>query len=286
MKLEREIHMQYQKAYARGMKSLEEKKKQRHTAYPTALHTLLSEKTTTYRMDLGRLLIPTNLIVGASGKTEDILLYTREFLPVSEPDTPYADSWRALYKTCFCEGMFAAPVVCYEYLGRFYVRDGLKRVSVAKWMGLSSIAAKVVRILPVCFDSREVVLYYEFLSQYRRTKLYQIQFTQTGFFDKFQAALGRDPGYRWTDADRDQFLKYWTAIEQAFRKSFQDSLNITAADALVILLERYRFDQIIAMDTWVLARVFQSFWKEMYALSFPDTAKAEKGKPAGVLQTA
>ena len=286
MEFEREIHAMYQQAYAQGLKSLDDKKKRRLPVCPAALNTLLDEKMVSYQMEIGRMEIPTNLIVGVSCDTEDSKLYTKEFLPISAPNTSYADSWRVLYKQYGMNQSFDDAISCFEYLGKFYVRDGLKRVSVAKFAGSKIMDADVVRILPMRTESQEVVLYFDFLSIYRRTKLYQLQFTQKGFFDQLQTALGRRPGYYWTDADRNAFLGHWERIEEAFYKSYQDSLRITAADALVVLLGRYSFDQIISMEPWVLARIFQAFWKELYALSFPEENKSEVIHTIGILQTA
>ena len=286
MKFDRELHEQYQNAYALGMKSLQDKKKQRLAVCPAALNTLLDEKMVSYRMDLGVLEIPTNLIVGVSKASEEMMLYTKEFLPISVPNSAFADCWRGLYKKLNADKAFDEEINCYEYLGRFYVLDGLKRVSVAKFMGASIIRAQVTRILPMRTEAQEVAQYLEFLTHYRHTKLYQLQFTQKGYFEKLQMALGRNPGYRWSDSDRTNFLRHWTVIEGAFRKSYEESLRITPADALVVLLNRYTFDQIISMDSWVLARIFQAFWKEMYTLSFPDAGKAEVIQSVEVLQTA
>ena len=286
MEFEREIHAMYQQAYAQGLKSLDDKKKRRLPVCPAALNTLLDEKMVSYQMEIGRMEIPANLIVGVSCDTEDSKLYTKEFLPISAPNTSYADSWRVLYKQYGMNQSFDDAISCFEYLGKFYVRDGLKRVSVAKFAGSKIMDADVVRILPMRTESQEVVLYFDFLSIYRRTKLYQLQFTQKGFFDQLQTALGRRPGYYWTDADRNAFLGHWERIEEAFYKSYQDSLRITAADALVVLLGRYSFDQIISMEPWVLARIFQAFWKELYALSFPEENKSEVIHTIGILQTA
>lgn len=286
MKFEREIHEQYQKAYAMARKNLQDRKKQRLPVCPAALNTLLDEKMISYRLDLGILEIPTNLIVGVAEETEQTLLYTKEFLPVAVPNSDFADIWRSIYRAMLDTEETVDEIACFEYLGRFYVHDGVKRVSVAKFQGVSSMRAKVIRILPVLTDSQEIAVYFDFLNYYRLTKLYQIQFTQDGFFEKLQLALGRKSGYRWSDADRAGFLKYWPTIEFAFRKSFEESLRITAADALVVLLDRYSFEQIISMDSWVLARVFQSFWKEMYSLSFPEKGIAAIAQSVEVLQTA
>ena len=286
MKFDRELHEQYQNAYALGMKSLQDKKKRSLTVCPAALNTLLDEKMVSYRMDLGVLEIPTNLIVGVSKASEEMMLYTKEFLPISVPNSAFADCWRGLYRKLNADHAFDEEINCYEYLGRFYVLDGLKRVSVAKFMGASIIRAQVTRILPMRTEAQEVAQYLEFLTHYRHTKLYQLQFTQKGYFEKLQMALGRNPGYHWSDSDRTDFLRHWTVIEGSFRKSYEEALRITPADALVVLLNRYTFDQIISMDAWVLTRIFQAFWKEMYTLSFPDADKAEVIQSVEVLQPA
>lgn len=135
-------------------------------------------------------------------------------------------------------------------------------------------------------DIREVKLCSEFLLQYHYTKLNQIHFTQPGFFEKFQIALDHNPTYRRTDADRDEFLRVWPNIESAFQKSYDNVLSVSAADALVVLLERFSFDQIAAMDSWILARMFQAHWKELYQLSFPETFAVEAKHTVGILQTA
>ena len=135
-------------------------------------------------------------------------------------------------------------------------------------------------------DIKEVKLCSDFLLQYHYTKLNQIHFTQPGFFEKFQLALDHNPTYRWTDADRDEFLRVWTNIESAFQKSYDNVLSISAADALVVLLERFSFEQIAAMDSWILARMFQAHWKELYQLSFPETVAVETKHTVGILQTA
>ena len=286
MEFAREVHEHYQRAYALGIKNQQDKKKQHLPVCPAARNTLLDEKMVSYSLDLGILKIPTNLIVGADEEAEKTMLYTKGFLPVSAPNSEYADCWRSLYHALHSDAHFAEEITCYEYLGKFYVRDGLKRVSVSKYAGVPSMKAHVIRILPLHTGDQEVSLYFDFLKQYRFTQLYQLQFTQPGFFEKLQHALGRNPAYLWSDSDRESFLRYWPSIEHAFRRSYGDSLRISAADALVVLTDQYSFDQIKSMDSWVLARVFQTLWKELYALSFPGKGIELANHKSDVLQTA
>lgn len=274
MEFEREIHEQYQSAYALGRKNLQDKKKQSLPVCPVAHSALMDEKMVSYRLDLGILEIPTNLIVGVIEQSEESMLYTKDFLPISDPKSEHADLWRTLYRVLHSGKAFSESIACVEYLGKFYVQDGLKRVSVSKYSNVSTMKAHVIRILPMDTEEQDVILYFDFLNQYRFTQLYQLQFTQHGFFEKLQLAMGRSPAYLWSDNDRESFLRYWPAIEHAFRKSYGDSLRVSAADALIVLMNRYSLDQIVSMETWVLARVFQTCWKELYALSYPEKAMA------------
>lgn len=287
MKFAREIHEQYQKAYALATRNQQKNKKQGLPVCPVALDSLLNDKTVSYRLDLGVIEIPTNLIAGVAEESEKTQLYTGEFLPLSKPNSEFADLWRQLYAALLSDEGFHDEIRCFEYLGRFYVANGLKRVSVVKVHGAQTMKAQVIRIMPVRSDSKAVEQYYDFLLHYRLTKLYQLQFTQPGYFEKLQAALGKTPTSRWSDDDRSAFLLHWQKIESAFRKSYADYLNITPADALVVLLRKYSYAQIVHMEAWMLARLFQAAWKELYTLSFPDFSIGMKQKvPAEKMQTA
>ena len=286
MKFAREVHEQYQKAYALATRNQQKNKKQGLPVCPIVLDSLLNERMIAYRLDLGVLEIPTNQIVGVAEESEKNLLYTKDFLPVSKPNSEFADTWRQIYYSVINENAGCGEIRCMEYLGKFYVSDGLKRVSVSKFLGCPVIRSQVIRIMPIKTDCKEVDMYYDFLLQYRLTRMYQLQFTQSGYFEKFQQALGKTPTGKWDDSDRAVFLYHWPKIENAFHKSYADYLNITAADALVVLLEKYSYAQITHMDQWVLARILQASWKELYTLSSPDFSLKENNAIPEKLQTA
>lgn len=287
MKFAREVHEIYQQAYALATASLTKAKKKGTPLCPVALNTLMEENMISYRRDLGVIDIPTTLIVGVAEATEKSALYTKDFFPVSDPNSEFADQWRDIYLQYSSGNCLLGHILCYEYLGKFYVVDGMKRVSVVKFSKTPTIKSQVVRIMPIRTDAKAIRRYYDFLYQFRLTKMYQLQFTQDSYFEKLQTALENDPTHKWTDGDRLRFLAVWPKIEEAFHKSYEDSLHITAADALVVLLEKYTFDQIAYMQPWMLARIFQVFWKELYTLSFPDVSeKVYQMQHERVLQTA
>ena len=268
----REPYAKYQIANTLAAQGLKKDKKQVLPVCPASVNALVDDRMVSHREDLGELVIPVNLIVGVARTSDQVNHYTSEFLPIPAPNSRFAEHWMRIYEVFYLHEVNSNVIKCYEYLGKFYVADGLKRVSIAKTLGISTMRAQVIRILPIRTDTKEVQQYFDFLFQYRLTHLYQLQFTQPGFFEQLQSALGNGPSYRWSEGDRSRFLKQWNTIEEAFRKSYGGLLRLTTADALVVLMRKYSYEQILQMESWVLARIFQASWKELYALSFPNLA--------------
>lgn len=274
MNFEREARAQYQKAHSIALVNQLKDKKQRVATYPIALDALLDERMISCRLDLGVMDIPVNLIVGVAEHNESNQMYTRDFLPVENPNSDFAEKWCGVYQK-YVADQSSKVIRCLEYLGRFYVLDGLMDVSVAKFYGADIIKSHIIRLMPVNNESASVKRYFDFLGHFHLTNLYQLQFTQPGHFEKLQAALDKDVRMKWSDSDRTSFLAHWSKIERAFQTSFDNGLNITSADALVVLLEKYSFAQIIRMDSWVLARIFQTCWKDLYQLSYTNRMESE-----------
>ena len=57
----------------------------------------------------------------------------------------------------------------------------------------------MTRVIPAYSEDTAVRMYYEFLSFYRLSGIYQVYFSRLGGFVKLQAALGFDPDHVWTD---------------------------------------------------------------------------------------
>ena len=287
MKFMQEVHAVYQQAHAMAQRSLEKSRKLGLPACPAVLEALVDKRMISYRQDLGVMNIPVSLIVGVAQANQLSVLYSRDFLPVSLPNSKFANQWRQIYIQHIRESGLYGQIQCYEYLGKFYVIDGLMSVSILKFHKVPTVRSHVIRLMPVRTDAKAIVQYYDFLSHFRLTRLYQLQFTRPGHFAKLQIAMGHDPARRWTDLDRKYFLAIWPKVECAFQKSYEDDLRITAADAMVLLLEKYTIAQISRMELWMLARVFQMLWKEFYALSHPDLTLIETAPQSEqVLQTA
>ena len=149
------------------------------------------------------------------------------------------------------------PIRCYEFLGKFYVVDGKKRVSAVKAQGTVMIDAQVTRILPVETDDPEIQSYYEFVKTYEKTGLYQIAFTQPGKADSFLKAMGYEPDHTWSEMDRFSFMFHWYPFDRALEVAFDNQLNITTADAVLVLLRNHSIAELRNLPSWVLAEMMQ-----------------------------
>lgn len=233
------------------------------------LDNILEESMIAGKVELGVMEIPVNQIVGIASDSEKDL-YTSDFMPLPSIKSEFADKWCRLYIEYLSDRVAAYPISCYEYLGQFYVLDGKKRVSVAKSHGALTIAASVIRLLPVKTEDEEITRYYEFLESFELTGLYQVTFTQSGSFEKLQAALGHEVDHVWTESDRFDFMFHWYPFERALQIAYGGHLNITTADAVLTLLEDYSYAELKQMPIWTLAELMQNAWQKLYKISNPE----------------
>ena len=83
-------------------------------------------------------------------------------MPLLEEDTEFAIKWSNLCEAHLEEGIHT-PIIAYEYLNKFYVQEGNKRVSVLKYYEAVTIPGTVTRLVPARDDTLENKIYYEFL---------------------------------------------------------------------------------------------------------------------------
>lgn len=232
------------------------------------LEAILDKKKVAEEVDLGVLYIPVKQIAGTVSNGDEGA-YTTDFLPLPSAQSEYAQKWTQIYMEHLSDAGLADPIRCYEYFGDFYVVDGKKRVSVLKAHGDMMVKAHVIRLMPVKSEEPKVRCYYEFVRTFEKTGLYQVAFSQAGRANRFLEALGYDADHVWDDADRFGFLFHWYPFERAHQIALGDSLNITTADALLVLLEKHSYAELRDMHSWILAELMQEAWLEMYQISNP-----------------
>ena len=255
----------YHRAHRAGQKETRRLLRKGTDPYLKVMDSVIDHSMTADRISLGVMDIPIDKIVGITDK-EKSHLYTFDFLPLSAPDGEFASKWTKLYWYYLSNHTVCNPVTCYEYMGEFYIADGIKRVSIAKCHGLSTIPAVITRILPANTHDKVVQRYLEQVKCVDLTGLYQVSFSEADSFARFQKALGHEPAYKWTEADRLDFLFHWYIFEDALREAFNGYLRIAPADAFLILLEVHPYEKLREMPHMVLVHLLRKSHKKLYAI--------------------
>ena len=174
------------------------------------------------------------------------------------------------------------PIICFEYLGKFYVQEGNKRVSVLKYFGAARIPGSVTRILPVRSDEPRIQAYYEFLDFYKSAKVYDVQFRHPGDYAKLLAYLGKEPGEEWTEREQRTFTAYFQYFREAFRSLGGDDLGLEPEDALLLWLQVYPFRDLGRLSAAELKKALSRLWEDVVTLDQADPVqvRTEPGKDA------
>lgn len=262
MHLLAEVWEQYSIARKQAMRMIRKYRKSNQSIDMPLLRTDIKGKEIIDEVDIGTLNIPVKQIVGVVSDREKEC-YTADFLPLPSEYSDFAENWTRLYMEHLSDRGLEEPICCYEYLGRFYVIDGKKRVSVLKANGAAMVKAEVIRLLPALTDDVIIRCYYEFIETFEKTGLYQIAFSLPGQSDDFLKAIGYDPEYVWNESDRYSFIYNWYSFVHAFELAFDGCMNITVADAVQVLLKSNTYSDLKKMHSWNLAEQMENAWEEM-----------------------
>ena len=189
-------------------------------------------------------------------------------MPLLEADTEFAAKWSNLCEAHLEEGIHT-PIIAFEFMNRFYVQEGNKRVSVLKYYGAVKIAGTVTRLIPERNDSLENRIYYEFLDFYRLSKVNDVHFSKPGSYAKLQTLVCKASGESWTDDDRMNFAAFYTMFCQQFQQLGGDRLNITAGDAMLVYLSVYRYSDACDSTPAQMKANMEKLWNEVRVLTEP-----------------
>ncbi len=154
--------------------------------------------------------------------------FAPNFMPLLEADTEFAVKWSNLCEAHLEEGIHT-PIIAYEYLNKFYVQEGNKRVSVLKYYEAVTIPGTVTRLVPARNDTLENKIYYEFLDFYKLTKINNVHFSRLGGYAKLQTLVCKAASEVWSDDDRLNFAALYTMFSQQFYALGGSALGLTPA---------------------------------------------------------
>ena len=234
--------------------------------YPQVLDTLLEGRTGDSVEDLGLVEIPAELIVGTKA-TGRISAFSAGFLPLLDANSEFADKWIHLCDAHLSDDGIREPILCYEFLGKFYVQEGNKRVSVLKYMGAPRIPGIVKRILPAKDGSERVDAYYEFLEFYRASGIYDIQFNHPEDYAKLLSFLGKEAGESWTERERRTFSANYQYFRDAFSSLDTKKLPILPEEALLLWLQVYPFGDLKKLSAKALKKTLSALQDDLFTFS-------------------
>ena len=229
----------YRRAHKRGIKEFQSDVQAGRYPYPPALDDILKGQGYQGEVPIGTTEIDLPLIAGTRTRGRQNS-FSSGFMPLQEAGSEFASKWSDLIDSQRAEGI-REPIVAYEYLQRFYVQEGNKRVSVLRYLGQPTIYAKVTRVVPMPSDSQAYRVYQEFMRFYSVAPIYGIVCDNEGDYLKLAALVGEDLDHPWTDEHVRDLRSLYGVFAQAFRNRHGENLGLSEGAAFLIFLKAYGF---------------------------------------------
>lgn len=228
------------------------------------LDDIMPERGSYYEVPLGLVQIPTEQIAGTKtiGRSNS---FAGNFMPILKENSEFAGKWSALSTSHVEEGI-REPIVAYEYMNKFYVLEGNKRVSVMKYHKAVSIPGTVTRIVPRRTEEKENKIYYEFMEFYQAAPINYIWFSKEGNFAKLQKAVGKAPGEVWSHEDLLTFSALYTRFKAEYIAKGGNKLHITPGDAFLAFITLHGYEEAEDKTTNELKELIAKSWKEFELL--------------------
>lgn len=252
---------EYNLAMRHAQKEQEKLTRAGKSVHPAVLDEILGNKDTYTTLDIGLVEIPSQRIIGTKSAGR-ITTFTASFLPLAPVQSEFATKWVALCADHLGDVGIRDPILCYEYLGNFYVQEGNKRVSVLRHCGAPRIPANVKRVMPERSEEPRIKAYYEFLEFYKSSKLYTVQFRRPGDYAKLLAYLGKEAGEEWNDTERRQFSAYFQYFLDAFDAQ-NVGQDILPEEALLMWLKVHPYKDLGALSAGELKKSLNALWPDV-----------------------
>ena len=265
---------EYTQAMRLGQKEYREALMAGRSPHPAVLDELLPEGGTESVTDVGLVEIPSERIVGVKSSGR-ITAFSPTFRPLLEAKSEFATKWINLCAAHLGDTGITDPIVCFEYLGDFYVQEGNKRVSVLRHFGAARIPGNVRRILPPMSDDPRIKAYYEFLEFYRASKVYSVQFRRPGDYAKLLAFVGKKPGEAWTEDERRTFNAYFQYFREALNGMKDKTEDLLPEEALLAWLDLNPYTDLGALSATELKKSVSALWEDMVTTNKEDGVKVQ-----------
>ena len=251
----------YKEALKLGQRDYRARVAKGESPCPPVLDDFLPPEKINSGVDLGLVSIPVSLLVGTKSRGR-VNAFAPNFMPVLADGTEFAMKWEQLCQAHLSEGIHD-PIKAYEYMNRFYVEEGNKRVSVLKYFGAASIPATVTRILPEKNGEKETELYFEFVAFYKLSRVNFVEFSKKGSYTALQKAVGKRPDELWSEDERRHFASVYYFFEKAYLASGGGKLSSTVGDAMLSYIEVYGYAALGSATDSEIRKNLGKMWEEV-----------------------
>ncbi len=258
---------EYTEALKLGKKEYKSCVSQGRFPYLPVLDDILSREEVRTEQNMGLIQIPLDFVVGTStmGRTYS---FAANFMPILRENTEFAVKWANLSDAQINEGI-RDPIVAYEYMNRYYVVEGNKRVSVLKYFKADSIVANVTRKIPKYSEDEDVKIYYEYMKFNEITGLFNIEFSKPGMAEQLLELTGCTT--RWDLEMRSEFNSLLLHFTRAYEFRGGSKLPITVGDALTAFINVYGYKESLAMSDAEMNTNVVKCWNEFVVLTHKHT---------------
>ena len=229
----------YDQALKLGKQAWNQKIFRGESGYLRTLDSMLQKGDVVTEYPLGLVEIPIQKIIGTYTHGRSVS-FADNYMPIMDDKTEFALKWMHLYDYHIEKGI-ADPIKVYEYLNRFFVIEGNKRVSVLKFVNGTTINGHVIRLIPKRNpEDKTNTIYYEFIKFYSETKINSIWFSEVGSFSELLEYIKQ---YRQLIQDEENDKLFLSNCFRPFRSIYHElgggKLEITTGDAFLTFLKIY-----------------------------------------------
>lgn len=253
-------YVDYEKAQKLGMKAFKNAVSKGENEYLPVLDEILEGVDIVGEQNLGLVQVPICEIAGTSnmGRT---YAFANNFMPILDFKTEFGSKWSNLSDAQLNEGI-RDPIKVFEYMNKYYVIEGNKRVSVMKYFGAVTIPAFVTRKIPKRTDDIQNKIYYEFMEFYKYTEVNYLWFSQEGCFERILEIVAGATDVEWNEDQRKDFGSAHHNFNMALRSRGGDKLPITTGDAFLIFIDIYGYDNIKNLTETEMKEKIDLLWEE------------------------
>ena len=234
----------YKQARSMGRKYLSDHAKNEWQGYLPVLDDRVRDADLVGEISLGLREIPLSKILGTR-TTARSNAFAGNFMPLLAENTEFGAKWCKLYASHIEEGI-REPIKVFEYINRYFVQEGNKRVSVLRYCGAVSAYARVTRLVPRRDeDNQAVSIYYEFLDFDRREVFDNLWFSRRGVFTTLTQTVRAWLEAQGLESDNKTVAEYLRRDYAAFRHAYKEAgfaeLPLTTGDAYGQYVEIFGF---------------------------------------------